>query len=229
MWPFLVGASIVIVLSPTVLYTLRRQLQRHPKLTSSNSLMTTSIPKLVRLVSEISSGDAKLVIAFLLVASSVDHVYGIEFPQQTRELLAMLRPVVSLGLDNVFDGFIFQCIGVDGYLPRAILWICSPLYIYILVLLAAALRAHCVKPKEVVSWSLLAKRTSPTMFRLLFLIYPSLIRFAFSAFDCHAFDDGNSWMKADVVILCNSAEHQRAMYCAGVVIIVYVAGESGVA
>ena len=185
--------------------------------------------KLGHLFVQMFSGDVKLVIAFLLVASSIGDVYEIEFPQQTRELLAMLRVPISLGLDNVFDAYSFQCIGLDGYTPRAIAWMCAPLYIYILALLSAALRAHCAKPKEVITLPLLVGRTAATMFRLLFLIYPSLTCVAFSAFDCHTFEDGNSWMRADVTIVCNSAEHQRAMYCAVVMIAVYVAGESGVA
>ena len=226
-WLLLAGVSISIVLSHAALFTLRRRSQRDLGPTSSSKRMVVNIAKWVHLALKISSGDIKLVVAFLLVATSVGDVYRVEFPQETRALLAMVRIPINLGLDDVFDGYMFECIGLRGYVPRAIAWMSLPLYVHMLTLLAAALRSRCAK--EAISWRLMVERSSESMFRVLFLLYPSLIRVAFSAFDCHTFEGGLSWMKADVAVVCGSVEHQRAIYCAVVMIVVYVAGKLSVA
>lgn len=220
----LVVLTFAGILSQAVFDMLRRQFQHHHRATLTGSWITRLV-SMLRLGLQVTAGDLKLVIAFLLIVTSITEVYGIEFPQQTHQLLAALRFPISLGLDNVFDGFMFQCIGLDGYIARAVSWMCLPLYIYALALMAAALRACCAK--EAITWRLLVERTAETMFRALFLLYPTLIRIAFSAFDCHTFKDGPSWMKADVAIRCDSAEHERAKACAGIMIVVYVAGEEG--
>ena len=216
-WLLWVAASVSVVLSHTAVYVLRRH-------AASSRGLLARWANFVRLAFQVSSGDIKLVVAFLLIATSIGDVYDIEFPRQTQQLLTLLRVPISLGLDSVFEGYLFQCIGLDGYLSHAASWMCLPWYLYTLILLAAALRARCAK--EPISWRLLVERSADTMFRVLFLLYPSLVRIAFSAFDCHHFDNGQSWMKADVSITCGSAEHQRSIACAGVMIVVYVAGDA---
>ena len=131
-WLLWVAVSVFVVLSHTAVYVLRRH-------AASSRGLLARWANFVRLAFQVSSGDIKLIVAFLLIATSIGDVYDIEFPRQTQQLLTLLRVPISLGLDSVFEGYLFQCIGLDGYLSHAALWMCLPWYLYTLIWLAAAL------------------------------------------------------------------------------------------
>ena len=63
-----------------------------------------------------------------------------------------------------------------------------------------------------------------TALRVLFLLYPTLSRIAFSAFGCHDFTGGHAVLQADVSITCNSEVHDSVRLRAGFLIAAYIVG-----
>ena len=215
----LIGAvSVAMILVPSILSTMR-QCCHTDSGTSSTSGCTGH---LVTFALTASTGEVKQVVAFLLIATAVGSVYEIELPQQTNAILNALRFPLTLGLDSIMNGSVFQCLGVSGYSARAACWTFLPPYIYMLIICGVALHA-CIA-NEPISRQRLMERSAGQIFRVLFLLYPTLIRTGFSPFSCHTFEDGPSWMRADLSVLCHSRKHHRAMNWGRIMIVVYAVG-----
>ena len=54
--------------------------------------------------------------------------------------------------------------------------------------------------------------------------YPIVTKNAFQAFSCHKFEDGTEWLRVDVSVECNTAEHDKIKWLARVAIVVYPVG-----
>ncbi|TNV87766.1 hypothetical protein FGO68_gene11233 [Halteria grandinella] len=54
----------------------------------------------------------------------------------------------------------------------------------------------------------LERNIKVSMFVIVYLIYPSIINFSFSLFNCFSLDDGNSYLKRDFQIQCWTSEHK---------------------
>ena len=70
----------------------------------------------------------------------------------------------------------------------------------------------------------LLKGTAPAILRIFFLAYPIVTNVAFEAFSCFEFENGDSFLKADVSVKCDTSEHYHAMNVALIVICVYPIG-----
>ena len=64
----------------------------------------------------------------------------------------------------------------------------------------------------------------PSTLRLLFLIYPLVTKVAFDAVPCYEFADGTRFLKADVSIECDTAQHERVQWLAWAAIAIYPVG-----
>ena len=117
---------------------------------------------------------------------------------------------------------VFDCTGLGGYLSRAAVWMSLPPWIITLVVLGTALRSRVAR--EAVAWQQQMSEVLDRSLRIMFLLYPSLVRVAFSAFGCYTFEGDLAWMKADPAIACGSQLHHIAQTWAVVLICCYVAG-----
>ena len=69
---------------------------------------------------------------------------------------------------------------------------------------------------------------TPALLMLMFFTYPLVTNIAFEAFPCHAFTEGDgtvrSWLRADVEVECDTAEHRRVIAIAVLAILIYPVG-----
>ncbi|CAN0365910.1 unnamed protein product, partial [Scytosiphon promiscuus] len=67
------------------------------------------------------------------------------------------------------------------------------------------------------------KHVSAALF-IVFLVYSSVSFTVLQAFVCDSLDDGNSYLRADYSIVCNSEKHQTWLLYAGVMVFLYPVG-----
>ena len=88
-------------------------------------------------------------------------------------------------------------------------------------------RLPCERLGDVLRWSFsalgLAKvgATVALQFALFDCLCPSVLSAAVRMFDCENFDDGTSFLHADLSIKCQTAAHERAQCYSGLMIFVY--------
>lgn len=160
----------------------------------------------------------KVVIGHLQIATRIGKVYGVELPPTVVRLLDVFSALTSLGLSSVQS--VLECLGMRRYR--------STLATYMLLPIAAALtllagKAMHLRYRARLSATALFKTAAPALLKLSFLIYPFVTNMAFDAFSCYHFLQ-SSWLKADVLVRCGSAEHRDVKALAWVGIIFYAIG-----
>ena len=151
--------------------------------------------------------------------AQVPTVYEVELPMDMERLLDSFTVVVSFGFSYVSTPL--QCLRLDGYRAELLFWIICPIALIlagVLFALGGMLFAH-KRSREA-----LLKLSLPWILRLLFFIYPLVTTVAFDAFPCFEFEDGSRFLKKDVSIECDTAEHEVAKWLACVAIVIYPVG-----
>ena len=97
---------------------------------------------------------------------------------------------------------LLACAGLVGYLPKLVFWMTLPAVLSLLIFGYQSLRGGRAGA---------ALRTLPLVLRLFFLFYPHLTNLSVAAFACFEFDDGASFLRVDVAIVCGS--HREAIAC----------------
>ena len=161
----------------------------------------------------------KTLIAFYQIATKIEDVYEVHLPPAVRALLQQLRIIISFGI----EGYPLACIGADGYTKRLLLWTLTPMALALLAVPAVLLDLGMLRPKRV-TLETLFENVMPIVLRLAFVLYPIVTNVAFEAFSCFTFEDGRSWLIADVNIECYTVEHARVTALAGVAIAIYPVG-----
>lgn len=169
----------------------------------------------------------KIVIGFCLLVTKVDEVYKVTPPQEVRVVMSNLALGVSLGLSRVSS--VLTCLGVTGYHNRLVFWIILPIAACAALLLGCYLWAVARSGPRLATRGLM-QRALPLILRLLFLVYPLVTSAAFEAFSCYEFDDGTSYLIADVAIECSTSQrestsHLRVVRTAWVAIFLYPIGQ----
>ena len=183
----------------------------------------------------------KIVIGFYQIATRVETVYGITLPEAVRKMMMLLRIAISFGI----DGIPLACVGADGYHARLVFWTVVPLVVVFVVTCIGAAYAlrrtlpcfraasqseskEPAKPKGKGQMGelgeLILNATLPAILRITFLAYPIVTNVAFEAFPCFDFEEGESFLIADVEIVCYTHEHRRVRALAVLAIFLYPIG-----
>ena len=190
----------------------------------------------------------KILLGFYMIATKVPNIYEVQLPESVMVLLAAFETGLSLGISTVHVPL--QCIGAHDFAPRLLFYFFAPIFAVLAILSAFALPllckhtlCNCLRPKHVetaavsqavamdqkripiaavLSQALLGE--IPYITRFLFIIYPVVTTIAFQAFPCHDFGPDGQWLIADVSLRCSSAEHDRVVALAWLVVLVYPVG-----
>jgi hypothetical protein len=195
----------------------------------------TSLKRLITRISALAEASGlaakcKQLISFYQMATSVQSVFGVNFPPEVQAVLAAFK-LFSL---NFFElGLPVECMGLSSFLNRTLFMMFAPLF-----LLA------CMPPT---AWWLLREagaaerspravllRALPLALKLLFVVFPLVSAVAVQAFDCEHFDSGESWLRADFSVQCGSGgddglatltpEYASVRLVASLAIIIYPVG-----
>ena len=104
---------------------------------------------------------------------------------------------------------------------RLLLYTIVPLVITVLVIAFHGLRLH---RQGLLSRSALFRSAMPFTLPFIFLMYPLVTNVAFEAFPCYVFEDGQSYLVADVSIECHTSAHFNAQVLAMLAICIYPVG-----
>ena len=164
----------------------------------------------------------KILISFYMIATKVDNVYEVEFPSSLKRMLNVIAIGVSLNLDGL--GSTLECVGFKSYLSQllafTIMPACAALLIFTLALIWACCRMK--RAPNRLPQSVLELAT-PWILWLLFLVYPPVATMAFEAWPCYRFERA-SFLKADVDVQCDTAEHDNIQAVAWSAIALYPFG-----
>ena len=161
----------------------------------------------------------KILIASYQIMTKIEDVYEVNMPPAVRALLQQLRIGISLGI----EGYPLACVGANGYHKRLLLWTFMPLVLVLLAILAVMIDVPLRQRKQV-TILLLFQNAMPAVLRIAFILYPIVTNVAFEAFSCFSFEDGRSWLIADVNIECHTAAHTQVTLLAGIAVAVYPVG-----
>ena len=162
----------------------------------------------------------KILIASYQIMTKIEDVYEVQLPPAVRALLQQLRIVVSFGI----EGYPLACVGADGYEKRLLLWTFTPLVLSLLAVLAVLVDLRVRRGIKRFTASLIFQNAMPLVLRLAFILYPIVTNVAFEAFSCFGFEDGRSWLIADVNVECNTDQHAKVTTLAGIAIAIYPVG-----
>ena len=186
-------------------------------------------------------------IGFYLISVKIDDVYNINMPNDIKEIYRRISLFCTLGIDFALETTPLECLGVTGYTADLVFWIVLPFVIVGFIVLgsfcwlkltARSAEPNTSEPHRTASAperliavlekerliAVLEKASQPSL-KFLFLMFPVLSRKAFQAFACYDFEDGNSYLRADVRIVCGTDEHTQAKSTATLAILLYPIGQ----
>ena len=99
-----------------------------------------------------------------------------------------------------------RCLGLGGYLPRLLFWASVPPTTAGVILLFFSAKASLCQST---AGPTIVEQAAPWLLRAMFFLYPAVANVAFQAFACHKFDDGTSWLVADVAVDCTTVQYQN--------------------
>ena len=105
--------------------------------------------------------------------------------------------------------------GADGYVKQLLLWMIAPVVLVVIIVIGALAYILCIRRTRLTMLNLL-KYAAPSVLRVAFLLYPIVTNIAFEAFSCFEFEDGRSWLVADVSIECGTDAHAQVTSLAGI-------------
>ena len=116
---------------------------------------------------------------------------------------------VSLDLDSL--GLPWRCLGVGTFFTRLLTMVVGPLVLLLLIFLVSAILTVRARrrnrPSEKDRGSFLSAtflRALPALGLISFFAFPVVSSFAFRAFDCECFENGESYLRADYSLLCST-------------------------
>ena len=145
----------------------------------------------------------KAVWGFYQVAVLIPSVYHTPLPLSVQRWLDSISIVFDIDVSALQVPL--QCMGLEGYLPRLLFWMCVPVVLALIGLVVAFcgavrthLRAKSTGNASAVSMRSLSKEavyvSLPFWLLVMFVFCPMVASEAFSAFDCDLFDDGRAFM-----------------------------------
>ena len=132
------------------------------------------------------------------------------------------RPTQVLNLNIGGIGLPLQCLGIGTYVQQLAVTMFLPLVIAAAILFGFVLRS-CYR-SEGTGEGLMA--ALPSLLSLTFLVFPMVSSAAFRAFSCESFDGGQSFLRADYSLECDTTEHTFAKGLALLGILTYPVGIS---
>jgi hypothetical protein len=215
-----IGLTVFILFLLLVVWAL---LKKKTSTERSNSVVSSGITKfnaqLTRATNKFERFEPviKICFAYFQVVGNLSFLFSLKFPPFFTNVTGFLSGLFSLDLISVMPvGCIFESTHYTILLSYTIL----PLFI------------SCI----LISWYLwlsekedegsinLRNKVFEVVLALTFLILPSVSIKIFSTFACQEFDDGNSFLKVDYNLDCNSARHTAFEVYAWIMILVYPVG-----
>ena len=166
----------------------------------------------------------KIIFAFFQIVTKISRVYEVDLPPIVRELLESCSTFVTFGVN--FAPRWLSCFGWgDDYVGVLRFWMAAPVVIVCMILVTSAgllLVARRLTLTRLITYAL------PGTLRALFIIYPLVTAVAFDAYPCYSFADEDvderRWLKIDVEVECDSAEHESIRWNARAALILYPIG-----
>ena len=147
----------------------------------------------------------RILIGFFQIATQIGRVFEVDFPEDVKRVLKSMEVVVTLGFDVLGTWTPLACAGMGGYAAQLRFWAITPFVLVLMILIGTALLLMMQKVKVTLAAVLLT--AAPIVLQLFFLVFPVVTREAFEAFPCHEFNDGRSYLRADVAIECDTDDH----------------------
>ena len=149
-------------------------------------------------------------------------MYEVQLPGTVQRLLDRMSAVITFGVEIGLEATPLECIGLAGHANKLLFWLLMPLVLTLILVGGCAvwlrLRGLAMTRRAV------ASSGAPLVLYMLFLAYPIVTREAFESFSCYTFQDGRSWLRADVSIECETEEHAALIRVAVTAIIIYPCG-----
>ena len=164
----------------------------------------------------------KILIGFYQIATKVGTVYEVQLPETVQRLLDRISLVITFGIEIGLEATPLECIGLAGHANKLLFWLLMPLVLALVLLGGCAMWIRLrglAMPRQAV-----ASSGAPLVLYMLFLVYPIVTREAFESFSCYKFQDGSSWLRADVSIECDTEAHAALIRVAVIAIVVYPCG-----
>ena len=130
-----------------------------------------------------------------------------ELPSTLAGMLHLASIAVSIGLGGISAPL--ECLDLAGYLQLLRFWIALPAVLLVCIVLCAV--GFVLVRRRRLTMAALVELALPSALRMLFLIYPTITNVAFAGFPCYSFDDGSTFLKADVSVSCNGAEYDQVV------------------
>lgn len=164
----------------------------------------------------------KIFLSLIQVMSAIGTVFEIRFPPVFSNVMKWIG-VLQL---DVFATLPLDCVTTSSFHVVFLLKTLVPLGIMLIlgVLGALLIRGGDKETKKGASRIVLGNILLNLLFFILFLIYPSVSKSAFSAFQCKDVGDGTHYLRADLSIDCASPSHIYMMVYAGIMLAIYPFG-----
>ena len=191
----------VIAFVLTLLVFLRLCSTRLSRCAGCRTAITRLLARLSLLVA--ASGlpaKTKQLISFYQLATSVQSVFAVTFPQEVRSVLGVFS-FLSL---NVFElGLPTGCMGLGSFHQRLLFMLFLPIALLFGTLPTAWWHLRKAPATERGARALLLCAL-PIGLKVLFVFFPLVSALAVQAYDCETFDNGESWLRADYSLRCGS-------------------------
>jgi hypothetical protein len=155
----------------------------------------------------------KIMLSFMQVLNQIKLVYTIPFPAVFSSFLG------SLGFANLdFLTMVgMGCVAPFNFYGKLLAMTLVPLVLSTGLGIKYKLSKSDEQRNKCVAWFL----------KLTYLVFPGVSTVVFQAFPCYTFDDGSSYLKADLSIDCNAPEYSGMVTYAVLMTIMYPIGVTG--
>jgi len=177
----------------------------------------TATKKMIR--SQMIMVKIKIAFVFFQVILLFQDVYLIQYPPPYIDFLAF---VAFVELD-IFRVAKMECAVSGGFLGKLIFSTCIPLGVSLFLFLGWIF-SFFKFGRETRQFKIIENTLVNLFIIMTYLLYPSLCATIFSAVVCEDFDDGNSYLRADYSVNCDSSEYSSIYTVALVMILVYPIG-----
>ena len=157
-----------------------------------------------------ASVQGKVLIGTVQLITSFSATYQVNMPELFSSFLDKLK-FMSFDFSSVFA---LQCTtdGAGRFYAKFWASMMAPLVFSLLIFLIGC----CCKAE--------GNTMVKFIFICLFLLYPGVSQRSFSTFDCHVLDNGESWLRADYSVDCNSSTHATYRFIAVFFLLLYPFG-----